>query len=122
MNIAITSTGSTLEAPVCTTFAQTPYLLIIDVESMTCTAIPHTVAPGSDEQLARTILAHNCEAVITGTLAPAPFAILADAMITRFRTTNLSARQALAAMDNRSLELIRNADGSGTCAGDHHHN
>lgn len=121
MNIAITSTGSTLEAPVCATFAQAPYLLIVDVESMTCTVIPHTVAPGSDEQLARTILDHNCEAVITGTLAPAPFAILADAMITRFCATNLSARQALAAMDNRCLELIRNADGSGTCSGDHHH-
>lgn len=121
MNIAITSTGSTLEAFVCATFAQTPYLLIVDVESMTCTALPHAVAAGSDEQLARTILAHNCEAVITGTLAPAPFAILADAMITRFHATNLSARQALAAMDNRSLELIRNAEGSGTCSGDHHH-
>lgn len=121
MNIAITSTDSTLEAPVCATFAQAPYLLIIDVESMICTAIPHAVAPGSDEQLARTVLDHNCEAVITGTLAPAPFAILADAMITRFRATNLSARQALAAMDSRTLELIRNADGSATCSGDHHH-
>jgi len=121
MNIAVTTHESTLDSPLCLTFAQTPYLLIVDVESMACTPIPHTMAPGSDEQLARTILDHNCEAVITGTLNPAPFAILADAMITRFRGTNLSARQALAAMDNRTLELIRNADGSGTCSGDHHH-
>jgi len=121
MNIAVTTTGSTLDSHLCAAFAQTPYLLIVDVESMTCTPISHTVAPGSDEKLARTILDHNCEAVITGNLSPTAFALLADAMVTRFRATNLSAREALAAMDNRTLELIRNADGSGTCAGDHHH-
>lgn len=121
MNIAITTTGSTLDSPVCATFAQTPYLLIVNVDSMSCTAIVHAMAPGSDEQLARTILAHDCEAVITGTLSPDAFVVLADAMVTRFRADNLTAREALSAMDNRSLELIRNADGSSSCAGDHHH-
>ena len=121
MNIAITTTGSTLESPVSPVFAQTPYLLIVEVESMRCTAITHAVAPGSDEKLARTILEHDCEAVITGDLSPAAFTLLADAMVTRFRATDLSAREALSAMDNRRLEMIRNAEGSGGCSGTHHH-
>ncbi len=121
MNIAITTTGSTLESPVYTTFAQAPYLLIVDVDTMSCTAITHATAPGSDEQLARTILAHDCEAVITGTLSPNAFAVLADAMVTRFRAGDLTAREALSAMDNRGLELIRNAEGSSSCSGEHHH-
>lgn len=121
MNIAITTSGSTLESPVCAAFSQAPYLLIVDVESLNCTAITHAVAPGSDEPLARTILAHNCEAVITGTLSPIAFAVLADAMVTRFRAGNLTAREALSAMENRSLELIRNAEGFSGCSGEHHH-
>lgn len=121
MNIAITTTGPTLESPVAASFAQAPYLLIVKTESTHCTAITHTVAPGSDEPLARTILAHDCEAVITGALSPAAFAIFADAMVTRFRAANLTAHEALTAMENRGLELIRNADGSSSCSGDHHH-
>lgn len=121
MHIAVTTTGPTLDSPLCAAFAHTPYLLIIDVDTMTCTPIPHAMAPGSDEALARTILDHCCEAVITGTLRAGAFAILADAMVTRFRAGNLSAREALIAMENRSLDLIRNADGSTTCSGDHHH-
>lgn len=121
MNIAITTTGPTLESPVAASFAQSPYLLIVDVESMTYTVIAHAVAPGSDASLARTILEHNCEAVITGALSPAAFALLADAMVTRFRADNRTGREALVAMDNRGLELIRSAEGTGSCAGDHHH-
>ena len=121
MNIAITTTGPTLESPVAAAFAQAPYLLIVEVESLTCKAVAHAVAPGSEEPLARTILAHDCEAVITGTLSPIAFTVLADAMVTRFRAANLTAREALSAMDNRGLELIRNAEGSSSCSGEHHH-
>lgn len=121
MNIAITATGPTLQSPVAASFAQAPYLLIVEAESTHFTAIAHTMAPGSDEPLARAILAHNCEAVITGALSPAAFAILADAMVTRFRAGDLTAGEALTAMDNRRLEMIRNANGASSCSGDHHH-
>lgn len=121
MNIAITTSGPTLESPVYAAFAEAPYLLIVEVESMHCIAIAHTVAPGSDAFLARTILEHDCEAVITGALSPTAFALLADAMVTRFRAADLSARETLSAMDNRGLELIRNAEGSSGCSGTHHH-
>ena len=50
MNIAITASGPSLESPVSPVFAQTPYLLIVEVESMRCTVIAHAVASGSDEK------------------------------------------------------------------------
>jgi predicted Fe-Mo cluster-binding NifX family protein len=120
MNIAITTLGSTLDSTVFCEFAQTPCLLIVDMDSMTCTPIAHTCAPGSDRELARTILEHRCEAVITGKLSEAAFELLADEGVTRYTAADMSARSALEAMQKRRLELIRNPDGSTTCSGGHH--
>jgi predicted Fe-Mo cluster-binding NifX family protein len=120
MNIAITTTDSTLDSAVFYEFAQTPYLLIVNVDTMTCTPIAHTYVAGSDQDLARTILKYRCEAVITGKLSRETFDVLADDGVTRYVAANMSARAALEAMERRELDLIRNADGSNTCSGDHY--
>ncbi len=83
MNIALSSTGASLESSVYNEFAQTPWLLIVNFETMNCLPIAHTCAPESDQELARTIVEHRCEAVITGKLAEKSFNILAEDGITR---------------------------------------
>ena len=121
MNIAITANGSTLDNTVFHEFAGTPYLLIVNVDTMTCTPIAHTCSPGSDEKLAQTILEHRCEAVITGKLEEQAFNVLADEGVTRYAAAAMSARESLEKMDNRQLEFIRNPEGTSICSGDHHH-
>ena len=49
-----------------------------------------------------------------------PIDLLADEGVTRYLAADMSARMALEAMARRELEMIRNADGSNTCSGDHH--
>jgi predicted Fe-Mo cluster-binding NifX family protein len=119
MNIAITTTGATLDSTVCPEFASTPFLLIVNAESLACTPIAHASGPGSDQDLARLVLEHDCEAVITGKLSEEAFRILADRHVTRYASRDMSAREALLAMERRELELIRNASGSAACSGDH---
>jgi len=121
MNIAITASGPSLENEVFADFSQTPYLLIVNVDQMECTAIEHTLSPGSDIKLAQDVVAHRCEAVITGKLTEAAFDLIADDGITRYAANKMSARQALDAMEKRALEIIRNAQGMDQCSGAHHH-
>jgi len=121
MNIAVTASGSTLDSEVYEEFARTPYLLIVNVETMDCAVIEHAVSPGSDKQLAHSVVSHRCEAVITCKLAGEPFDIIADDGITRFAANNMTAREALDAMEKRRLEIIRNPQGSSQCSGHHHH-
>ena len=120
MNIAVTTVDPTLESAVFCEFAKTPWLLIVNVEKMTCTVIAHSCAAGSHRELARIVLEHRCEAVITGKLDEGAFDVLADEGVTRYLAEGMSARAALDAMEKRQLELIRNPDGSTTCSGSHH--
>ena len=120
MNIAVTAAGESLNSLVFREFARTPFLLIVNMETMECTAIPHDPKDGSDLAMARTILEYNCEAVITGKLGEDAFKILADEAVTRYAGTGMTAAYALEAMENRELELIRNADGSNECESSHH--
>ena len=121
MNIAITTAGSTLDSTVFCEFAKTPYLLIVNVDTMACTSIAHTCKAGSDEELARTIVKHRCEAVITVKVSGEAFEVLADDGVTRYAAADMSARAALVAMERRELEFIRNPDGLNTCFGHHRH-
>lgn len=117
MNIAITAHNADINSLVFQDFASTPFLLIINVDTMTCTPIAHTCAPGSDQHLARTILEHDCEAVITGTLTEAAFNILAKNHVTRYAAANMTAAYAVATMEHRELSLIRNPEGTDECHG-----
>ncbi|BHH83161.1 NifB/NifX family molybdenum-iron cluster-binding protein [Desulforhopalus sp. 52FAK] len=121
MNIAITADGDALDNNVFSEFSKTPYLLIVNVDTMQCTAIPHAIRPGSDEELAQIILDYNCEAVITGKLEEKAFNLLADNSITRYAAAHMLVSKSLEQMDNRKLEFIRNVEGSSSCSG-HHYN
>jgi predicted Fe-Mo cluster-binding NifX family protein len=120
MNIAVTAAGDSLNSLVFNEFARTPFLLVVNMETMQVTAIPHTPAEGSDQALARAILAHTCEAVITGKLGEEAFRILADEAVTRYSGAGTTAAYALEAMENRELDFIRNPEGTDECASSHH--
>jgi len=119
MNIAITADGTQLDSIVFQEFSKTPYLLVVNVDTMTCTAIPHTAVPGSDVELAKTVLEHNCEAVITGQFEKNAFNILADEGVTRYAASNISVRESLEQMEKRQLEFIRNIERTSSCSGHH---
>ncbi|MBM9614861.1 hypothetical protein JWJ90_11255 [Desulfobulbus rhabdoformis] len=121
MKVAVTAAGATPESAVFEEFAKAPFLLIVDVETMDCNAIEHAVSPGSDLELARKVAEHGCEAVITGKLSESSFEIIADEMITRYMAPGLTVKAAVEAMEGRRLDIIRNADGTTECKGDHHH-
>lgn len=120
MNIAVTTASDSLDSPVFGEFAQAPFLLVVNVETMRYTAIPHTPDQDSDVAMARTVIAHNCEAVITGKLGEQAFKVLADEAVTRYKGTGMTAAYALVAMEQRELEYIRNAEGTDECASSHH--
>lgn len=117
MNIAISATGPTLDSPVFAEFSSTPFLLIVNMETMDCTSIPHTPRLESDQELAGKILEYRCEAVITGKLAEKAFNILANDAVTRYFGQGMAAGAALEAMEARELQLIRNPDGTDECHG-----
>lgn len=120
MNIAVTAEGDALDSQVCQEFARTPYLLIVNMDTTRCTAIAHDPRQGSDLELARKILEHRCEAVITGRIGHDAFNILADEAVTRYAGSGMKAVEALIAMERRELGFIRNADGTDACASEHH--
>jgi predicted Fe-Mo cluster-binding NifX family protein len=120
MNIAISAAGPTLDSPVFDEFRRTPFLLIVNVDTMECTSIPHAVHEGSETALADTVLEHRCEALITGKIGEEAFKILADDHVTRYVGSGLTAGMALEAMETRGLKLIRNPEGSDECHENHH--
>jgi predicted Fe-Mo cluster-binding NifX family protein len=119
MKIAVTTAGESLSSPVFGEFAKAPFLLVVNMETMESTAVPHSPTAGSDEALAGTILEYDCEAVITGKLEEKAFNILANAAVTRYAGTGMTAEYALMAMENRELKLIRNPEGTDECTSVH---
>lgn len=117
MNIAISAAGPHLDSPVFDEFRNTPFLLIVNMDTMECTSIPHVPSDGSDRKLAAKILEYRCEALITGTIGTAAFNILANDAVTRYVGRGLSAGAALEAMEARELQFIRNPDGTDDCRG-----
>lgn len=120
MNIGVTATGKGLDSTVFDKFGQTPFLLIVNMDTQDCTVIPHQPEPGSDRALARLVLEHRCEAVITGSVDEGAFDILADDGVTRYAATGMVVEEALEAMEKRALPFIRNPQGSDQCMGNHH--
>lgn len=119
MRIAITAADDNMNSPVFQEFATAPFLLIADDETMSCTPVRHEVSPGSPVNLAKAILEFDCEVVITGRLEEDTFLILADNHVTRYAAAGMTAAQAVAAMERRELQFIRNPEGTDECQTEH---
>ncbi len=120
MKIAVTAQGNSLDSQVSMEFEKSPYLLIVDMNDLSFTAISNEKEIGNE--LAEKVLSFDCEAVITGKFLESDiFYKIADACVTRYKGDGHTVQDALILMDKHNkLDLIREFDGEG-CSGDHHH-
>jgi predicted Fe-Mo cluster-binding NifX family protein len=114
MNIAIASDGNKLEDQVSQSFESCKYLLIVELPDMRVNAIKND-DDSSGENLAKKIIELDCELIITGKINNVAFDILADACVTRYFGTGKTGVRAIELMENDSLRLIRNTEGSNLC-------
>jgi len=118
MKIAVTAEDKSLDSQVSDKFEKCLYLLIVNMNDLSITAIKNDESSGED--LANEVLKHDCEALITGDIQPKAFDILADAFVTRYLGVGHSVQKALELMEERLLELIKTFDGKDSCGGHQH--
>lgn len=118
MKIAVVAEGKSLDSQVSEKFEKCLYLLIVNINDLSITSIDNDKLSG--ENLANEILKYDCEAVITGDIEATAFDILADNGVTRFCGAGYSVEKALELMEKRTLNFIRNYDGTDNCGGNHH--
>lgn len=116
MLIAVSADGKDLSSAVSQKFDSCRWLLLVETDNMSVTTVEND---GKGEPLAQIIAASDCEAVITGSLTPEVFNIIANACVTRYNGSGLTAKEALDRMDKNNLDYIRFADENDTCHGDH---
>lgn len=115
MLIAASADGPDLTSAVSMNFETCRFLLLIETDTMNVEVFENN----GPDKMAETIVARDCEAVITGKFQIETFNILADACITRYSGYGFSVGEAMALMDGNTLGYIRYADENDTCHGDH---
>ncbi len=118
MLIAVSAKGRELTSTVSKSFENCRWLLFVETDDLSIDAVRKT-EDTSPEDLAKMVAERDCEAVITGSLTPTIFDIIADACVTRYCGAGLTVKDAIEKMDHYTLEYIRNADGTDTCQSDH---
>ncbi len=106
MKIAVTSTGSDLDAQIDPRFGRAQYLLIIDVESYEVEAIenPNIAAGGgAGIQTSQLVVDRGAEAVLTGNCGPNAFRTLAAAGLKIYTGLNGSVREAVESLKSGEL-------------------
>jgi predicted Fe-Mo cluster-binding NifX family protein len=94
------------------------WLLFVETDDMSIDAFRNDEST-SAEALAKMVVARDCEAVITESLTPETFNIIADGCVTRYCGTGLTLKEAVSRMASDTLEYIRYADKEDSCHGDH---
>ena len=120
MYIAIAVDGDSLNSPVSEQFENCSNLLIVNVGNLDVRVIPNPETEGEvvGDRLAKELLKHDCEAVITGLIKLPAFDIIADGCMTRYNGVGHNAAEALELMNNYSLALVRDANGGAGCVDD----
>ena len=118
MNIAVAADGESLDSQVSEKFELCLYMLIVDMNDLTVTAIKNDDFSGtsSEENLARKVLEYDCEALITGEINQTAYNILTDAFVTRYFGSGHSVKDALELSEKRLLKFIKEE-----CTGHHLH-
>ncbi|WKY44299.1 NifB/NifX family molybdenum-iron cluster-binding protein [Eubacteriaceae bacterium ES2] len=118
MKIALTSSGKSLADQVVKEFEKAPYLLLLDTDNQ-AQIITEISSDSKGLDWAEIIKAYGCECVFTGEIEEAAFNVLADEGISRFKGDGITGHEAIAKMESRTLEYIR--DYKGAPPGHHHH-
>lgn len=121
MLIAVSADGRETSSPVSGQFETCPWLLIVDTDDNAAKLTIRSVEPlentAGAQDLADTIIARDCEAVITGAMTPDLYDVFANACVTRYAASGLSVLEALESMDRNTLAILRDEDNK--CQGDH---
>ncbi len=114
MFIAVAADGRDLSGAVSESLETCAFLLIVNMDTGEVEALENS-GDETGAALAALVLAHDCEAIITGGLHPAAFDLNADAQVTRYDGLGCSAGKALALMEQYRLKLIRNPEKTEEC-------
>jgi hypothetical protein len=121
MRIAFIVDGSDMAASIPDTYESGKYLIIVEAPAgsvLLCTENATDSGMGS----ADIILEQDCEAVVSGDFTTGPaFEKLACEGVTRYDGKGLTAKEALALMNEDKLEIIRDYIGGPGCGGEQPH-
>lgn len=109
MKVAVSSTGSDLNAAVSPVFGRCPYYVFVDTETMEFEAVanPAQSAPGgAGIQAAQFVAGKGVGAVLTGNVGPNAFNVLQSAGIPIFIATGGTVREAVEAYKAGKLQSI----------------
>lgn len=114
MIVAVTTNGSTLDAPLDARFGRSARFVVYDLERDTFTLLDNTqqldAAQGAGIQSAQAVANAGAQAVITGHCGPKAFRVLAAAGITVYTTDAPTVSEALARYRAGALTPLNAAD------------
>lgn len=112
MKIAITATGTDLNAQVDPRFGRAQYFIIVDTETMDFEAIENdstVAAHGAGIQSGQLMSSKGVEAVITGSVGPNAHQTLSAAGIKMYQSGRGSVEEVISAFKDGKLDAIGNA-------------
>jgi predicted Fe-Mo cluster-binding NifX family protein len=110
MKVAVSSSGSGLDAQVSPIFGRCAYFVLVDSETMEATAVANSAvgaAGGAGIQSAQYVLRQGAEAVISGNVGPNAMQVLASAGLPLYQVNGvMSVRQAVEALNAGQLPAV----------------
>ncbi len=117
MKIAISTSGSTLDAPLDPRFGRAVRFLVYDLEQKTFTLVDNeqnlNAAQGAGIQAAKTVVESGAQAVISGHCGPKAFTVLSAAGIAIYHCNADSIAAALEQHANGELQPAQDANVEG---------
>ena len=112
MKIAITATGSDLQAQIDPRFGRTQYFIFIDLDTMDFEAVENTsiaAAHGAGIQSGQLMSSKGVTAIITGSVGPNAYQTLSAAGIQIYQSKECTVAQAIDAYKNGKLQQVTQA-------------
>lgn len=113
MKIAVTAKGTDLEAAVDPRFGRCPYFLVVDSETLECTAVENpnqSAGGGAGIQAAQLMAEHDAEAVLTGNCGPNAYRTLEAAGVDVIVGVNGTVREAVERLKAGDLQAAQSAN------------
>jgi len=115
MKIAVSSTGSNLDAPASPIFGRCPMYLMVDSETLAYEAVENpamSAGGGAGIQAAQFVVAQGAKAVLTGNVGPNAFEVFRAAGVSVFLAGTGTVREAVQAFRDGTLPQAGGASAS----------
>ncbi|MGQ9454975.1 MAG: NifB/NifX family molybdenum-iron cluster-binding protein [Armatimonadota bacterium] len=112
MKVAVCSSGTTLDAPMDPSFGRCPYFVIVDVDTMECTAEPNPgaqVGQGAGVAAAQVLSAAGVNAVLAGKIGPDAFQLLGAAGVSVYMCVASTVKDAVDQFKSGALTDVNSA-------------